>query len=124
MLSVRFDKKHAIAILEPGGVLSESDFVSASHKIDTFLNEHSVLDGLIIYTKDFPGWDSFSALCSHLKFVNNHHEKISFLAFVTDSIVVDFVKIIAEHFVHPEIKVFSFNELENAKEWIIKSRKG
>jgi hypothetical protein len=34
----------------------------------------------MIYTKSFPGWESFGALVSHLKFVADHHQKIERIA--------------------------------------------
>ena len=122
MLTVNLDTKNSIAVLEPHGALREEDFTAASKKIDGYLGENGTLDGLIIYTKDFPGWDSFSSLISHLKFVNEHQKKISFLAFVTDSVVGEFGKLIAEHFVHPEVKNFDFDEFDKAKQWIIDSK--
>ena len=65
----------------------------------------------------FPGWDSFGALSSHLRFVKDHHKKITRIAFSTDSGVGNFAEKIASHCVNAEIKVFSFEELEQAKKW-------
>lgn len=85
MLKVTIDQNDGIAILEPDGALTESDFESAARVIDPYLEGAGRLDGIIIRTQSFPGWDSFSALTQHLKFIRDHHEKISHLAFVTDS---------------------------------------
>ena len=122
MLTVNLDTKNSIAVLEPHGALRADDFKEVSKKIDGYLEENGTLDGLIIYTKSFPGWDSFTALLSHLKFVNNHHKKISFLAFVTDSIVGDIAEDIGDYFVNAKIKNFDFDEFDKAKEWIIGSK--
>jgi hypothetical protein len=61
--------------LQPHGSLSESDFVRASEVIDPSIAEDGSLPGLIIIAKEFPGWESFGALVSHIKFVKNHHAK-------------------------------------------------
>ena len=122
MLTVNLDTKNSIAILEPHGALCKSDFISVAKTINTYIDKNGKLDGIIIYTKDFPGWNSFSALISHLKFVNEHHKKISFLAFVTDSIVGDFVEHIGDYFVHAKVKNFDFDEFDKAKKWIVNSR--
>ncbi len=39
----------------------------------------------MICAKTFPGWESFGALVSHLRFVKIHHRKIARIAAVTDS---------------------------------------
>ncbi|MDA1141449.1 MAG: STAS/SEC14 domain-containing protein [Planctomycetota bacterium] len=87
MLSVRIDEQKGVTIFEPNGPLSESDFKSAVKVIDPWIEKNGRLKGLIIRTKSFPGWESFGALSSHLKFVKGHHTKISRVAFVTDSVL-------------------------------------
>ena len=119
MLKVDLNKEEGIAILEPVGELSESDFSSAAKIIDPYLEKFGVLKGIIIHVESFPGWDSFSSLIAHLKFVREHHRKISRVAFATDSPVGRFVENIAGHFVNAEIKTFDFNELKKSRQWIL-----
>lgn len=64
-----------IVILVPGGELSESDSESAANIIDPYTEKSEKLNGNIIHVQSFPGWDSFSALISHLKFIKEHHKK-------------------------------------------------
>jgi len=118
MLSVEIDKENGIALLEPSGPLSKDDFASAANIIDPYIEEAGKLKGLIIHAKSFPGWDSFAALSSHLSFVKGHHKKISRVAFSTDSIVGNIAEAVGSHFVNAEIKVFSYEELEQAKTWV------
>lgn len=122
MLYVEIDEENSAAILEPHGALSKSDFVSASEIIDPYIETSRPLKGIIIHVRFFPGWDSFAALSSHFKFVGEHHKKISRVAFATDSVVGSVAKAIASHFVDAEIKVFSFEELASAKQWINNSK--
>ncbi|MBU0924495.1 STAS/SEC14 domain-containing protein [bacterium] len=123
MIQVHLNEKDSIAILKPNGALSESDFTSARDIIDPFIENTGNLKGIIIYVKRFPGWDSFSALITHLKFINSHHKKISKVAFVSDSMIGDFVELIARHFVEAQIKSFPFDNFEEAKTWIISKKK-
>jgi len=44
---------------------------------------------------------------------------VSHVALVTDSVLGDFGEIIAGHFVSAEIKHFPFDELMNARSWIL-----
>jgi len=111
MLSVDIDEVHGIAILEPDGPLSKHDFELAAKVIDPYINKTGQLNGLIIHTKSFPGWDSFAALSFHFRFVKDHHKKISRVAISTDSVVGNFAEAVTSHFVNAEIKLFSFQEL-------------
>ena len=121
MLNINIDEKNGIAVFEPDEKLSESDFKSAVRIIDPYINESGKLNGLIIRTKAFPGWESFAALVSHLSFVKDHHQKISFIAFVTDSKIGHLAENIANHFVAAELKTFAYGELEAATAWIIEN---
>ena len=121
MLNITIDGKNGIAIFEPDGKLSESDFKSAVNIIDPYINNFENLNGLIIATQAFPGWESFAALVSHLSFVKDHHKNISFIAFVTDSKIGNLAEHVASHFVSAEIKSFAYGELEMAKEWIVEN---
>ena len=103
MLKTTLNKENAIATLQPDGALSKEDFTQSAQVIDAYLEQNNTLNGVIIYTKDFPGWDSFASLISHLKFIKNHPEKATHLAFVTDSIIGDFAEKIGNHFVDPKI---------------------
>lgn len=101
--------------------MSELDFKEAVFIIDPYINKFKKLNGLIIITKTFPGWESFAALVSHLSFVADHHKKIACVAFVTDSPIGNLAEQIASHFVSAEIKAFQYNELQAAKAWITES---
>lgn len=113
------DNINHIAILEPDGELTSQDFEKASKLIDPMIEETGKLSGLIIHTKSFPGWDSFGAFLSHMRFVKDHHQKISHVALVTDSSLGGFGEKVASHFISAEVKNFDFNQLEQARRWIV-----
>jgi hypothetical protein len=119
MLRVDLSEVDGIAILAPDGQLSESDFISAAQIIDPYIEKFGKLKGVLIHVKSFPGWDSLSALVTHLKFVRSHHEKVSRVAFVTDSPIGSVAENFASHFINAEIKKFTFGEIEAARRWIL-----
>ena len=121
VLHIEIDEQDGIAILSPDEKLSASDFENAANVIDPYIKNRNQLNGLIISTRSFPGWESFSALLSHLSFVKDHHRKIAFIAFVTDSAVGGLAEHAANHFVSAQIKAFKYSELDSAKKWIVKS---
>ncbi len=119
MLSINLNEVEGIAILKPNGKLCKEDFISAAKIINPYIEKSGKLNGIVIQVKSFPGWDSFSALITHLKFIKEHHKKVSHVAFVTDSPIGKFAAHIGSHFVNAEIRSFSFGELEDAKYWIL-----
>ncbi len=122
MLKTILNEKEAIAILQPDGALSSKDFDQAVQIIDPFLEQGGKLNGLIIYTENFPGWDSFTSLIRHLKFIKNHQRKVTHLAFVTDSIIGEFAIKIGSHFVAAEVKTFPYKAFDKAKDWILNTK--
>lgn len=117
-LNITLDKEKHILTLEPQGVLTEEDFQALSNIVDPYLVEGKRLKGLMIKSKSFPGWDSLTAIKGHIKFIKEHHEKIDKLAFVTDSSLIDVMKTIAGVLVHPTIKEFKYNALDEAYKWL------
>ena len=119
MLKVELVKENGTVTLLPEGALSAQDFEYASSVIDPYLEKSGNLKGVIILTQSFPGWESLRALLKHFKFVKAHHEKVSKVALVTDSLLGDIAEMIARHFVSAEIKHFPFDEFNNAQNWIL-----
>lgn len=119
MLAVKVDNTNHIATLEPDGPLSEQDFVSVAKQVDAMIEESGRLNGIVIHAKSFPGWDSIAALTAHLKFVHDHHRKVSRVALSTESVAAHIAEIFATHFVAAEIKIFSYDELDQATQWAI-----
>jgi len=121
MISVSTDVENKIATLTPQGSLQPQDFQNAAAEIDPLIEEHGMLNGLIVYVEDFPGWESFAAFSSHIRFVRNHHQQIKRVALVTDSSIGDFAEDFAGHFVAAKIRHFPYTELSQAKNWILES---
>jgi hypothetical protein len=119
MLTVNIDEIDGIAILEPDGELSKTDFISAAKIVDPYIEKSGKLNGIIIHVKSFPGWDSFSALLTHLSFVKDHHKNVAYVAFVTDSPLGKLAENVANHFISAQIKSYPFSEIKAAKKWIM-----
>ena len=117
---VRFELLEDIGVLvvEPKDALSADDFREIARVIDPYIRENGKLTGLLIDARSFPGWDSFGGLIQHMKFVRDHHRNIDRVAAVTDSTFLKIVPRIAEHFAHPEIRVFASGEREKALDWL------
>jgi hypothetical protein len=118
MIKFELLKDAGVLLVEPQGTLSANDFREISRVVDPYIDERGKLVGLLIEAKSLPGWDSFGALIGHLKFVRDHHLNIDRVAALTDSTFLKIVPKIAEHFAHPEIRVFASSEKANALAWL------
>ena len=119
MLIVELDRENRIAVLEPQAALEKSDFEITAAQIDPIIEEAGCLAGLMIKVDHFPGWDSFGALVSHMKFIKEHHREVKRIAFVTDSPIGNMAEKLGSHFVAAEVRHFGFQALEDAKAWIL-----
>ena len=119
MLDVELDRLAGLAILRPTGALSERDFETVANVIDPYLEEHGELTGLIIHTKEFPGWESFGAMLKHFKFVKDHQRRISRVALVTDSKIGNLVELIGSHFISAKVKHFPQDAFIDARKWVL-----
>jgi hypothetical protein len=110
------DKK--ILLVTPQGPLQKSDFENLAKVVDSYLKREGKLNGLVIYSKSFPGWSSFAGFISHMKFVNDHHRSIGKIAAVTESGFLSILPRIADYFVKAEIKHFAYCEKDAAMRWL------
>jgi len=121
MISYELDENAGVLTVRPEGKLESQDFQTLSKVVDPFIEERGRLNGIVIVTERFPGWEDFNGMIEHMKFVRNHHRKIAKVAIVTDSKVADVAESLGKHFIKASIKHFSFNELESAKRWMLKA---
>jgi len=119
MLFVTFDESRSIITLEPDASLTKEDFQSATRIIDEHLSLKGEIKGIIVQTETFPGWASFQAFLSHLKFIKDHHQWIKHIALVTNSRARKLAEPLAKHFISAKIMQFSFDEAEHARRWIL-----
>jgi len=118
MLEFDLNKDSGILVLKPHGPLAAEDFAAVTAAVDSFIGDIGQLNGVMIYAKDFPGWEDFAGLASHLKFVREHHKHIKKLATVSDSTVLTIMPKIAGHFINAEARHFDAADLYAAEIWL------
>jgi hypothetical protein len=111
-------KDVGVLVVEPKSALTAEDFRAISRAVDPYILENGKLTGLLIEASSFPGWESFGALVGHIKFVRDHHRKIDRVAAVTNSTILTIAPKIAEHFAHPEFRVFRSGDRASALVWL------
>lgn len=119
-MMIGFELLHdkGIVVLSPDGPLEEADFKRLAEEVDPYIAANGRLTGLMIRARSFPGWASFGALVSHLRFVKDHHRKIARIAAVTDDHLLKILPAIASHFVAAEIRQFPSSEEAQAIAWL------
>jgi hypothetical protein len=120
MIFYDLDENSGVLTVQPEGKLRAQDFLTLSEVVDPFIEEKGELNGIVIVTEKFPGWETFKGMIEYMKFVRNHHRKIAKVAIVTNSKIADVAESLGKHFVKASIKHFSYKELESAKKWILK----
>jgi len=121
MINLQVLHDEGMIIIEPSAPLEEADFEKLAKQIDSFSPDKGRLNGLVIHTKAFPGWEDFNAFIHHMKFVKEHHRQVQRVAIVTDSMVGEIGPGIAKHFVSAQLKHFPFDKLNEAKQWILET---
>lgn len=106
-----------IIVVEVKEPLRAQDFDALALTADTWLETHHELRGLVIHTREFPGWENLGSLLRHLRFVRDHHQKVNRVALAADSKLADLAPRLAEHFIQAEVKGFGYDELEAAIAW-------
>ncbi len=118
MLQYELNKADGILILEPSGPLESADFEKLVREVDPYIEEKGKLNGLMIYTKSFPGWENFASFLSHIIFVKNHHRKVKKIAAVTESSFLSIMPQVAKHFVQAKVKHFDYKDKDAALNWL------
>jgi hypothetical protein len=119
MIEYDLDTEHSILLVRPQSALEKDDFVELGKAVDPQIEATGDLAGVIIEAPAFPGWESFGAMVTHLRFVRDHHEHIKKVAVVTDSHLGNLAEHLASHFVSAEIRHFPAGQTEAAKQWIM-----
>lgn len=118
-MEITYRTEYGILETRPTGPLSEDDFKSLGNEIDSVLSDDRTLNGLLIYTKDFPGYESLSDLVAHGEFIGEYRDRVAKVAVCTDSSVAGLLQVIGKIFTEAEVKKFDFDEKDEADKWLL-----
>ena len=116
---MEIDDTTGVVTLSPADALSKEDVEQAAQRVDDYLEKAGEVKGMIISTRKFPGWESFGAMLTHLRFIREHHREVAKVAIVTDSSIGEVGEKVAGHFVSAQVRHFAFEDLKDAEEWIL-----
>jgi hypothetical protein len=118
MIDAELFRDEGIVTVFPIGPLAERDFIGLAGLVDPYLEAAGRLNGVMVVAEHFPGWDSFAALATHIRFVRNHEARVRRVAVVTDSPLLELLPALARQFVHAEVRRFAFTQRAAAFDWL------
>ncbi len=118
-LFCQFDEDHGVLLLDIKNSFSSQDFETISSIIDPYYEAHGELGGIIINSKKFPYWKGAHNRTEYLNFAQNNHYKFKKAALAMGGFFTKFIARVGRGRVHPEIKIFKYNQIEKAQRWIL-----
>jgi hypothetical protein len=118
MIEANLLRSEGILIINPTGEIQATDIDRLSLLVNPYLEENGKLNGILIFFEPFPGWENFSTMLKHLKFVDNYHRRVARVAMVTDSKVKAILPKLADIFVSADVRHFEFQDRDAAEDWL------
>lgn len=121
-LFCQFDDKNGVLLLDVKKPFTADDFENIDAIVEPYYKEHGELKGVIINSPKFPYWSDAKNRAQYLAFARNNHEKFKKAALGMNGFFVKIVARIARGRVHPQLKLFKYNEIAEAQSWILYSK--
>jgi hypothetical protein len=118
-LFCQFDEQNGILLMDVKNPFSDDDFNTISSIIDPYFTTHGELGGVIINSKKFPYWSNAQNRIEYLNFARDNHIKFKKVAVGMGGFFAKIVARIARGRVRPEVKIFKYNQIEKAQNWIL-----
>lgn len=116
MIAIELDETKFI-VLRASGQLTEADYAAAVPEIENVLSLRGKPLRMMIRLEDFRGWHA-GALWDELRFDARHHDDLGRIAVVGDATWQEWGAKLAGPFFAGEIRYFSREEMDKAKEWL------
>ena len=118
MIKARLLREDGILVVSPVDTLEATDFERLRLLVDPYIEEHGELKGLLIDVETFPGWEDFSGMLSHLRFVHDYQQRINRVAAVTDNDILAILPQVADYFAAAEVRRFDYTDRDLALNWL------
>lgn len=123
-LFCQFDEHHGVLLIDVKQPFSQEDFNAISQIVDPYFAEHGPLKGVIVNAKKFPYWTSPRNRQEYIDFASQNHHKFDKAAFSMGGFFTKIVVRIARGKVHPVVKLFRYNQIHKAQNWILQKGLG
>jgi len=117
MITAAFTESKKALVVDLSGELTEQDFTGLARTIDDHINQADDIPNLVLHISKIPHWDSFNTLKTHFKLVKAHHQLISKVAVVSDTLTFAVIPYIMDHFLAAKVRHFPAGHLDDATLW-------
>lgn len=122
-LFCQFDEHHGVLLLDVKSPFTADDFRTIETIIDPYFVANGELMGVIVHSKKFPYWSSAQNRAEYIHFAQDNHHKFKKAAFSMGGFFAKIVVRIGRSRAHPEMKIFKYNQIEKAQDWVLMERK-
>lgn len=118
-MKMTYQTDRGILQVEPTGKLQDKEFEALSTEIQAISEKQETLNGVLISTREFPGYQKVSDLLAHAQFIQEQQHQIPKVALCTDSPVGHFLEWIGKTLPDTEARTFRFDEKKEAEAWLL-----
>ena len=122
MLAYHLNPQTGIVELRPRGPLEAHDFTSLSLTMNTYIEDHGRLRGLLLELDRLPGFDDWDAVAAQLRFLRHHLPKVDRIALLTDNPWLEPLPDVLRLVTPVEVKRFPTERRGDAFAWIVSQR--
>jgi SpoIIAA-like len=101
------------------GKISTGELKTMTPEIDKIIARERKVR-LILDVSKFTGWEDMPAIEEHFSFIKNHHHYIERAAIITGHTWQHWMISIIKVFIHPDVRVFEQNQVDEAYQYIEK----
>lgn len=105
--------------ITPTGPLREQEIEQLAEELEGIRRRNRRLCGLLIHTKTFPGYESFSDVIAHSKLIKNRLDMVDKVAIATDSPVAGLAELVGRSLAKVDVKRFSYDAKDEAEKWLL-----
>jgi hypothetical protein len=115
--ATRLDETTGVVVADVTEPLRREDVDAIAAEVDSWLETHPELPGLVLHARGFPRWENIGGLVSHLRFVRGRQRLIGRVALAVDGQPLDLAARVAGAVLHPEVRHFAADDLDKAVAW-------
>lgn len=118
-MDITYRTEYGILAVEPTGELEKKEFEQLGSEIAHLRENDRKFNGILIHTRDFPGYKTFSDALAHGEFLGKHADGVGKVALCTDSAVGNLLEIAGSTFTNAEVRKFDYDQRDDAEKWLL-----
>lgn len=118
MIEAQLLRERGILVIEPRGSLEQTDFERLALLVDPYIRAAGRLNGILIFSESFTGWEDFGAMLSQLRFMDDHQKDVRRVAVLGEGGVLSLLPRIGDWLTAAEVRSFDYADRDLAEAWL------